>query len=79
FYNKTKNYSHKLKINSPSCIGCGVCVRLCPMQNLSIVNQKAEQHNKCTMCYRCISHCPQQAITLLGNKLYEQCTLEKYL
>ncbi|PHV70772.1 iron-sulfur protein [Sporanaerobium hydrogeniformans] len=79
FYNKTKNYSNKLKIDIQKCIGCGSCVQLCPMKNLAILNQKAEQKGRCTMCYRCISNCPKQAITLLGKTLHEQCKIENYL
>lgn len=79
FYNKTKDYSSKLKISSEKCVGCGVCVKLCPMSNLSVENQVAKHHNKCTMCYRCISYCPSRAMTLLGSTLYEQCRIENYL
>lgn len=61
FYGKTKKYSDKLKINTEKCIGCGMCTQLCPMKNLSIVNDKAVQNERCTMCYRCISNCPKQA------------------
>lgn len=79
FYGKTKNYPDKLKINTEKCVGCGGCTQLCPMKNLSIVNQIAVQNGRCTMCYPCINNCPQQAITMLGKKLYEQCKIEKYL
>ncbi|BCN30903.1 EFR1 family ferrodoxin [Anaeromicropila herbilytica] len=79
FYGKTKKYSDKLKINTDKCVGCGCCTQLCPMNNLSIANQKAVQNGKCTMCYRCISNCPRKAITLLGKNVYEQCKIEKYL
>lgn len=79
FYNKTKHYSNKLKISSEKCVGCGVCTKLCPMDNLSVENQMAIHHNRCTMCYRCISNCPHQAITLLGATLHEQCRIENYL
>lgn len=79
FYNKTKHYSNKLKINTEKCIGCGVCTKLCPMGNLLIEDGTAKPCSKCTMCYRCISNCPQKAITLLGSTLYEQCKIEKYL
>ena len=78
FYNKTSNYSDKLKI-SDSCVGCGLCVQICPMKNIKINNKKAVAENKCTMCYRCISHCPQKAITLIGNTVQEQCQFSKYI
>ena len=78
FYNKTNKYSKKLKINNNLCVGCGLCVKNCPMKNLEIKDSKAISLNKCTMCYRCISMCPKQAITLLGDKVYEQARYEKY-
>ena len=78
FYNKTTGYSSKLKI-SDACAGCGLCVKNCPMGNLSIKDGKAVSAGKCAMCYRCISSCPKQAVTLLGNKVYEQCRYEKYI
>ncbi|HCW52492.1 MAG TPA: iron-sulfur protein [Clostridium sp.] len=79
FYNKTRNYSDKLKIDKSKCIGCGLCSSLCPMDNIEIIDKKAEPKEKCTMCYRCISNCPKQAITLIGKKVYEQCKSERYL
>lgn len=77
FYQKTAGYTDKLKIND-NCVGCGLCVSLCPMHNISIYNGKAASGGKCTMCYRCISHCPRKAITLLGKEVKEQCQYEKY-
>ena len=77
FYKKTAGYTHKLKINA-DCIGCGLCVSLCPMKNLAIKNSRAVTDGKCTMCYRCISRCPQKAITLLGAEVVEQCQYEEY-
>ncbi|MGN0163669.1 MAG: EFR1 family ferrodoxin [Candidatus Ornithomonoglobus sp.] len=77
FYGKTTGYTDKLKI-SKNCIGCELCVSLCPMKNISVQNGKAVADKKCTMCYRCISHCPQKAITLLGSEVKEQCRYEKY-
>jgi len=79
FYNKTKVYSDKLNIDKSKCIGCGLCGKICPMENLKVTNGKAESKGKCTMCYRCISNCPKQAITLLGKEVYEQCRLENYI
>lgn len=79
FYNKTKNYSNKLKIDSNKCSGCGLCEKQCPLGNLKVEEKKAKAGGKCTMCYRCVNNCPKQAITLLGKTLYEQCKIEKYL
>lgn len=77
FYSKTTGYSKKLKV-SDACIGCGSCVKICPMGNLSIQDGKAVSAGRCTMCYRCVSTCPKQALTLLGKQIYEQCRYEKY-
>ncbi len=79
FYGKTRTYKKKPDINAEKCIGCGLCVKLCPMKNLSIKNNKAVSTDRCTLCYRCFSHCPTQALTILGKKVYEQCLAEKYL
>ncbi|MDE7163730.1 MAG: EFR1 family ferrodoxin, partial [Clostridia bacterium] len=78
FQGKTKKYTDKLKINN-NCIGCGLCVKSCPMQNITLLNNKAIASNRCTMCYRCISLCPKQAITLLGKTVIEQSRYDKYI
>ncbi|WP_195267226.1 EFR1 family ferrodoxin [Eubacterium sp. 1001713B170207_170306_E7] len=78
FYNKTKKYSDRLKIDGDKCAGCGKCVGLCPTGNLRLDSRGAVAADTCTMCYRCISRCPAQAITLLGKRVVEQGYLEKY-
>ncbi|MBR5390859.1 MAG: EFR1 family ferrodoxin, partial [Clostridia bacterium] len=77
FYNKTTGYTDKLKI-SDSCVGCGLCSKVCPMENIQVKDNLVISGNRCTMCYRCISLCPQKAITLLGDTVQEQCRFEKY-
>lgn len=79
FGHKTKNYSDKLRVDEDKCIGCGKCEKLCPMNNIKIVDKKVVQNDRCTMCYRCINNCPKQAMTLLGKAVVEQSVIEKYL
>ena len=78
FYNKAMRYTDKLKIDTGKCVGCGICAKGCPTQNIKIVDGKAVADAQCTMCYRCVSYCPKQAITLLGKTLYQQAGIEKY-
>jgi len=78
FYGKTMRYTDKLVIEKSKCIGCGKCVALCPMKNVTVANQKASAGNRCTMCYRCINTCPNKAVTLLGKEVIEQCNMENY-
>lgn len=79
FYGKTRRYSDQVTIHEDKCIGCGVCVKVCPMDNLVLSGGKAVSKNRCTLCYRCFSICPKQAVTILGKTVHEQCRLEKYL
>lgn len=79
FFHKTKHYTDRLKVDPHKCVGCGKCVSLCPMKNLSMERDLAKAGDRCTMCYRCVNLCPKQAITLLGKRVIEQGTIEKYL
>lgn len=44
------------------CVGCGLCEKLCPLNNIEIVDGKPEWGKNCTHCMACINHCPAQAI-----------------
>ncbi len=52
-------------INQETCIGCGACVPICPVEALSMEdNQKAAvKKDVCIDCGACIGECPVQAIT----------------
>lgn len=57
-----------------SCNGCGVCSQLCPVGNISIVNNQPQWHHHCEQCFACIQWCPQAAIeyrkSTIGKKRY---------
>ena len=45
-----------------SCVGCGKCEKLCPLNNVKLVDQKPVWYNQCTHCMACIGNCPVNAI-----------------
>ena len=75
---RTRNYTDKLQIDVSTCIGCGLCSRVCPMRNIKMMKGHPVPGARCTMCYRCISLCPACAITLLGKRVVERCRCENY-
>jgi len=46
------------------CTMCGLCVKLCPMDNLEQKGGVIAQQDNCTVCYRCVNACPQRAISI---------------
>jgi uncharacterized protein (DUF362 family)/NAD-dependent dihydropyrimidine dehydrogenase PreA subunit len=58
-----------LKIN---CVGCGVCVKGCPMNAIELVQGKAViDYSKCIRCYCCHEFCPHHSIDLHKSLLYK--------
>jgi len=45
-----------------SCVGCGKCVKLCPLNNITLQEKKPVWSNTCTHCMACIGNCPVEAI-----------------
>ena len=45
-----------------SCMGCGKCSKLCPLNNIKLVDKKPVWGDQCTHCMACISNCPVDAI-----------------
>jgi ferredoxin len=44
------------------CNQCGICVRVCPAENISLVEEKPTWNHRCEQCLACIQWCPQKAI-----------------
>jgi flavodoxin len=44
------------------CVGCATCAKVCPLENIKIVNDKPEWQHHCETCLACYSWCPQEAI-----------------
>ena len=51
-----------------ACIGCGVCVSVCPRGNYALTSQGVKVNGDCEFCFACIQNCPQKAIRFAKNE-----------
>ena len=53
-----------LELNSEACIGCGMCLAVCPHEVFALDGAKAEikRFNACMECGACSINCPVGAI-----------------
>ena len=49
-------------MSTDKCIGCGKCVSVCPLQNVTLEDGRPKWNGNCTMCMACYHHCPTNAI-----------------
>lgn len=58
------------------CLGCGICVRECPVGAIDFEDPRITDKEKCISCMRCIAICPKKAreldeelLTTMGEKM----------
>ena len=61
-------------VKKERCIGCGICVRTCPLENKAVkiddVDKTARyDYSRCIKCYCCQEMCPEEAITVKKSVL----------
>lgn len=45
-----------------TCTGCGICLSVCPMQNITLAEGKAQIGDACATCLSCFHWCPTESI-----------------
>ena len=56
------------------CDGCGICSRICPVNNIKMVSNTPSWQHHCERCMACLQWCPEEAIQFekvsIGRKRY---------
>lgn len=45
-----------------ACTACGICLRVCPVRNIELVDSRPRFGRECEGCLACAHHCPSRAI-----------------
>ena len=54
------------RIDSDECVGCGVCVDMCPMDAITLEDDIAVlEDERCLGCGICAHHCDTEAVSLV--------------
>lgn len=52
------------KVDVEKCIGCGLCIKDCPVRDIEMVDEKANVKNiRCIKCGHCVAICPVAAVS----------------
>ncbi|MBN2380490.1 EFR1 family ferrodoxin [candidate division WOR-3 bacterium] len=65
-HKKDRNFWSDDKCNS-----CGTCVRVCPVDNVELIDGKPSWLHHCQQCYACIHLCPEDSIQI-GRKTFKR-------
>lgn len=54
------------------CNGCGICSRICPANNIKIIDKKPMWKHQCEECLACIHWCPKKSIEYKNDSLNKE-------
>lgn len=67
-YKELQKYADVPFTISSDCISCGLCAKVCPVDNIALVEGRPTFRHKCAQCMACVSFCPKRAIGYELNK-----------
>ena len=57
----------ELSFRKERCAECGVCLRICPREALTMASGMQLDRKKCDLCFKCVMHCPSLALEKVGR------------
>lgn len=71
FINVQQHYD-KGFFTTDSCIGCGLCEKVCPCKNITMTDKHPVWNHSCIGCNACVVYCPKKAIGFKTPEAYEK-------
>lgn len=62
YYNKHLIKDDQFWVDKEACIKCGLCAKLCPVDDIKGTPPEWNHNGRCTNCLACYHHCPRHAI-----------------
>jgi len=63
---------------SSSCVACGICAKVCPMQlTPNELDNDNSAFSDCLRCSSCVYSCPKKALSFDGCSIKQQCRDER--
>ena len=67
---ESQKTSPELAFRQTFCIGCGVCVDVCPRQAIRLQDTSIEvDRSKCDLCGECVKVCSPEALSIIGKQM----------
>ncbi len=71
-------YTYCMQIKKAQCVGCGLCIKKCPMRAINIQTSKPViDRHLCIICGQCQHFCPNKSITYSCNRKERETRLWK--
>jgi ferredoxin len=49
-------------VSDEKCDGCGICMKICPVDNIEMIDNRPSWSNHCASCFACLQWCPKESI-----------------
>ncbi len=59
---RTIHESDRQFVSDENCTRCGTCATVCPVKNITMVDETPEWQHHCELCLACLNLCPAHAI-----------------